>query len=627
MTSRLEKILGLLTPRLSSGRTALFLYVLLVVLPAVVFGGLLWEQLRSEQTVRLQEFPTRSSDAARRLSEACVERVFDKVELETSAPYYVYRPFFFIEDTELIVTQPSPLVENPRPASILGWFSFRASSDDSIASDVDVFRGSKASGDDPIGERIRTLVSDEVAPDFAAGSNPARSELERARNEGWGSVKPQRLRTIVLNTGDAPVEECRAALDGRPGIFDGEAHEIYVSHPEYRLFEVEDSARPWLVVYRVVIVPLIAHPGLPACFDGMQHDQLLVQGFVFDPTWLYTTMPRQESARVLDPLLQFVPNRFAQSQLRGLHFQSSNVLPLLPIVGNPDESITQKGTVFVAWDPSALMDSFRAQNARFAGVALVLTISMAIGIRLLLSSIRRSRTEAERTRNFVASVTHELRTPIAAVKLYGEMLSDGWISDEDRRGEYLRRIVVESDRLDGLVDRVLLRRRLSDHDHDPSAGDLNAEIAQLRPSLETVGGRDADDIEFELAEDLPKVLLLPDGVHVVLTNLVENARKYAPVLVCPDGTPGEKLLVRTRQSRKGTVLLEVLDRGPGIREEDRERIFEAFLRLGDESTRKTRGTGLGLHLVALQARAMRARVRALPRSEGGTVFQVLFARA
>jgi two-component system sensor histidine kinase KdpD len=101
-----------------------------------------------------------------------------------------------------------------------------------------------------------------------------------------------------------------------------------------------------------------------------------------------------------------------------------------------------------------------------------------------------------------------------------------------------------------------------------------------------------------------------------VTNLVENARKYAAV---PPG--GEPILVRTR--RQGSaVLLEVLDRGPGIPPAERSRVFEAFYRMGDEHTRTARGTGLGLHLVALHAEAMGGAVEVRGRPGGGTEFRI-----
>ena len=72
------------------------------------------------------------------------------------------------------------------------------------------------------------------------------------------------------------------------------------------------------------------------------------------------------------------------------------------------------------------------------------------------------------------------------------------------------------------------------------------------------------------------------------------------------------------------MILEVLDRGPGIPEEERGRVFDAFYRIGDEKTRRSAGTGLGLHLVQLQAKSMRGRVQVLPRPGGGTILRVTF---
>jgi signal transduction histidine kinase len=236
--------------------------------------------------------------------------------------------------------------------------------------------------------------------------------------------------------------------------------------------------------------------------------------------------------------------------------------------------------------------------------------------------VRRDLEAAHRTENFVAAVTHELRTPLSSIRLYGEMLQDGWVEDPEKRAEYYRRIVRETGRLETLVERVLEKSQITSNEARPEAGDLNRVLGALAPTLIETGGRNGTpDLVFELTPELPDVLLNAESVRSIVGNLVENARKYAPV---PAGNASaEPIRVVTRLVHEN-VVMEVKDRGPGIPPAEKSRIFEAFYRVGNEATRTARGTGLGLHLVALQAQAMQARVQALDRKGGGTVFRVTF---
>jgi signal transduction histidine kinase len=193
------------------------------------------------------------------------------------------------------------------------------------------------------------------------------------------------------------------------------------------------------------------------------------------------------------------------------------------------------------------------------------------------------------------------------------------VKDKDKQEEYYRRIVRETGRLETMVERVLEKGRVTSDEAPPQPGDLTRAARLVRPTLEQLGDGRAD-LEFDLADGLPEVLLIPDGVRSVLTNLVENARTYAPVV-----NGAEPIEVRSRLLR-GKVVLEVSDRGSGIPPSDRRRIFDAFYRVGNEATRTSHGTGLGLHLVALQMRAMRGRIQVLDREGGGTTFRLTFRK-
>jgi len=186
-----------------------------------------------------------------------------------------------------------------------------------------------------------------------------------------------------------------------------------------------------------------------------------------------------------------------------------------------------------------------------------------------------------------------------------------------KQEEYYRRIVRETHRLSTLVERVLEKSRLKENVTRPVAGDLNELVERQRADLMPPG--DPEDVVFKLEPGLPKVWLTEESIAMILSNLVENARKYAP----PDGEP---ILVRTRWSQ-GRVRLEVLDRGPGVPPAEQERIFAAFYRIGSEQTRTTTGTGLGLHLVRLHAETCRAEASVQDREGGGSLFAVAFRPA
>jgi len=261
---------------------------------------------------------------------------------------------------------------------------------------------------------------------------------------------------------------------------------------------------------------------------------------------------------------------------------------------------------------------------RFIGVAAMLVISLGTGMILLLRSVNRDLEAARRTENFVAAVTHELRTPVAAIKLYGEMLQDGWVDDPEKLKEYYRRIVRETARLETLVENVLEKSQLAQRGVAPEPGDLNDSVASLATSLLSLAPEGVQDLEFDYGEDLPLVMLIPEGVRSIVSNLVENARKYAPV--AKEAASSEPIVVKTHQLA-GNVVLDVMDRGPGIPHSERTKIFDAFYRVGNEKTRTARGTGLGLHLVALQSQAMGARVAVLDRKGGGSLFRITFDTA
>jgi signal transduction histidine kinase len=386
-------------------------------------------------------------------------------------------------------------------------------------------------------------------------------------------------------------------------------------------FYRDSERRPVAVASRRVKSRFAARD-LPAdtpCLETLAGGLILQQGFVIDLQWLLKDLPWDIAKTALDEdeELRVPPEALPMDTTHGPQL-FADFLPIRDLGFETEHEEDEKfGRLEVVIDTESIEERIARQSQSFLATGGMLLVTLAIGMTLLYTSVRRELEQAHRMQNFVAAVTHELRTPISTIRLHAEMLQDGWVG-ADKQPEYYDRIVRETQRLGTLVERVLEKSRLKENVTRPVADDLNGAIESQREDLLAAAG-DHPDVEFRLEPGLPKVWLTREGVSMILSNLVENARKYAPVR-------DEPLVVRTRWS-DGRVLLEVLDRGPGVPESEREKIFEAFYRIGREETRTTTGTGLGLHLVRLHAETCGARASVEGREGGGSIFRVAFRPA
>jgi signal transduction histidine kinase len=247
----------------------------------------------------------------------------------------------------------------------------------------------------------------------------------------------------------------------------------------------------------------------------------------------------------------------------------------------------------------------------------IFTVAILSGGSLLLRQARRSQAEAAQKTSFVANVSHEFKTPLTTIRLYAELLEQGRVRDAAQGGDYLRTISRETQRLARLVNNALDFSRLEQgrkkFAREPL--DLNAEVARL---LETHAPRLAES-GLTLRRELPAAPLPVttdrDALEQIVLNLLDNACKYA----AGGGEVTVALASRGNSGGNGAEL-RVLDRGPGVPAEHRERIFDKFHRVDDTLTAEKGGAGLGLSIARQLARGLGGELRYAPRSGGGAEF-------
>lgn len=210
--------------------------------------------------------------------------------------------------------------------------------------------------------------------------------------------------------------------------------------------------------------------------------------------------------------------------------------------------------------------------------------------------------------SLLANASHELRSPLARLKMAVAMLED---AGQAQRAALKREIDTNIGELDALVEEVLLASRLDSGAHEP-----RREAVSLLPVLAEEAARVQAEPQVLAAEPGQAFSVLGDErlLRRALRNLLENARRHG------GGAVEVRLLAEA-----GTLCVQVCDRGPGVPEAYRERIFEAFFRLPGQSERDG-GVGLGLALVRQIAQRHGGQVRCLPREGGGSCFELRLPR-
>jgi signal transduction histidine kinase len=238
--------------------------------------------------------------------------------------------------------------------------------------------------------------------------------------------------------------------------------------------------------------------------------------------------------------------------------------------------------------------------------------------RLGLSQINLARQQQD----FVSAVSHELKTPLTSIRMYGEMLKEGW-ADEEKRKTYYEYIHNESERLTRLISNVLQLARITRN--EPSVDAKPTTVGELMSNIDSKIASQVEGAGFVLTvcrddeTDRAQIIIDEDCFTQIVINLVDNAIKFS------EKADEKRIEITSKITSDKQVLFAVRDFGPGIPKDQMKKIFELFYRSESELTRETVGTGIGLAIVHQLTIAMNGKVDIINR-EPGAEFRVTFPR-
>jgi two-component system, OmpR family, phosphate regulon sensor histidine kinase PhoR len=259
-----------------------------------------------------------------------------------------------------------------------------------------------------------------------------------------------------------------------------------------------------------------------------------------------------------------------------------------------------------------LRQELRNKWLMIGGEGAVFLLLLALGIVKTRSAFKKEIDLNRQQRNFLLSVTHEFKSPLAAIRLYLQTLQKHDL-EKEKRDAFFRHALDDTERLNKLVENALFASQMESssftfNKKPVSLSELIARIVSGHPSKER--------IRTELRQDA-YINADPLALTSLVTNLIENALKYSD--------KGSEVVI-SLDAAKGRAVLRIADQGIGIHDKEKSKIFEKFYRVGNEETRNTKGTGLGLFIARHIAEGHEGKICVKNNSPKGSIFEVSFPK-
>jgi len=257
-----------------------------------------------------------------------------------------------------------------------------------------------------------------------------------------------------------------------------------------------------------------------------------------------------------------------------------------------------------------LKQKLDSRTTQYVAEGATFLIVILIGAVVVYGSFSRRILVSKQQNNFMLAVTHELKSPIAAIKLNLQTLEKHQL-DEEKRKLLIDRCIKESNRLNDLCNNMLFASQIEGRQYKPAIEpfDLSEMVEDV---VSDFAGRSSRKFEEDIVSGC-KAVGDKAMLRIAVNNLIENAIKY---------TPDNKPIMVSLSANQDVALIDIADLGPGIPDSEKKKIFDKFYRIGNEESRKAKGTGLGLYLSSRIVSQHRGSIIIKDNTPTGSIFEI-----